>query len=267
MLYYLIFEKTQRREEPDMATRKYQGYQGYGKNATNSLNRQDTQDFTIDQLPSSPLLQEPVMNVDSLFNLAKFLESSQSDSSFPEVTVIPDLLRSVGKFVNERKKMKFAHQEFEKKLKFLSDGLDKQYHMALTKIEKETEIQLAQINGNIRLQLNSINRYYDLEMQRLLSDYDLRKEEINLYYQNLDAQRREQARRFDRMLKYATIERKKAQKAIKEADEITAFLKKKFYDNTATREEREHYMELLKFRIESVNIVTNIVPQLAACIK
>lgn len=115
-------------------------------------------------------LPEPVMNMDSLFKLADFLDTSKSDSSFPEITVIPDMLRSVGKFVNERKKMKYSHKEFEMKIKFLSDGVDKQYHVAMQKIQNETEIQLAQINGNVRQGILSINRYYDLEVQKVVRD-------------------------------------------------------------------------------------------------
>ena len=245
------------------ATKRYQGYRKYTKNSSNPGKPSEIVDIS---LPSTtlPSVQEPAMNVDSLYKLAKFLDTSQSTPSFPEITVLPDLFRSIGKFVNERKKMKYAHKEFEKKVEFLSDGLSKQFHVALTKIEKETEVQLAQINGNISQQLKQINRYYDLETQRLLTNYHLKREEMNLYYKNLEAQRKEQARRFDRMLKYATIERKRAQKAIREAGEVSAFLKTKIYANTATVEEREHYMELLRFRVEGVSVVTNIIPQLAA---
>ena len=245
------------------ATKRYQGYRKYGSGSSNFSKPCKTEDVS---LPSNSLssIQAPVINVDSLYNLAKFLDTSQSTPSFPEVVVLPDLFRSIGKFVNERKKIKYAHKEFEKKIQFLSDGLSKQFHVALTKIEKETEVQLAQINGNISQQLKQINRYYDLETQRLLSDYNLKRDEMNLYYQNLEAQRKEQARRFDRMLKYAAIERKRAQKAIREASEVSSFLKNKIYANTATVEEREHYMELLRFRIEGVSIDKNIISQLAA---
>lgn len=159
---------------------RYKGYQGYNRESG-----------TQNTLP------EPVMNMDSLLNLADFLDTSKSDSAFPEIAVIPDMLRDVGKFVNERKKMKYSHKEFEMKIKFLSDGVDKQYHVAMQKIQNETEIQLAQINGNVKQGILSINRYYDLEVQKVVAQYKLKSEEMNLYYQNLEKQRKEQERRFN----------------------------------------------------------------------
>lgn len=124
--------------------------------------------------------------------------------------------------------MKYSHKEFEMKIKFLSDGVDKQYHVAMQKIQNETEIQLAQINGNVRQGILSINRYYDLEVQKVVAQYKLKSEEMNLYYQNLEKQRKEQERRFDKMIKIATIERKRANKAIKEAEQVCDFLDKKY---------------------------------------
>lgn len=229
---------------------RYKGYQGYNRESG-----------TQNTLP------EPVMNMDSLLNLVDFLDTSKSDSAFPEIAVIPDMLRDVGKFVNERKKMKYSHKEFEMKIKFLSDGVDKQYHVAMQKIQNETEIQLAQINGNVKQGILSINRYYDLEVQKVVAQYKLKSEEMNLYYQNLEKQRKEQERRFNKMIKIATIERKKANKAIKEAEQVCDFFKQKIYSNTATYEEREHYMELLKFRISGISSMKDIIPQLAAKIE
>lgn len=85
---------------------------------------------------------------------------------------------------------------------------------------------MAQINGNVRQGILSINRYYDLEVQKVVAQYKLKSEEMNLYYQNLEKQRKEQERRFDKMIKIATIERKRANKAIKEAEQVCDFLDK-----------------------------------------
>lgn len=249
--------------------RRYSGYHGYNKETFKSSSQNSSQVFSPESMAEFQrnTLPEPVMNVDSLFKLADFLDIGKTDSSFPEITVIPDVLRNVGKFVNERKKMKYSHKEFEKKIKFLSDGVDKQYHVAMQKIQNETEIQLAQINGNVQQRLLSINRHYDLEMQKVVAQYKLKKEEIDLYYQNLEEQRKEQGRRFDKMIRIATIERKKANKAIREAEQVCDFFRQKIYNNTATYEEREHYMELLKFRITGISSMVDIIPQLAAKIK
>ena len=170
---------------------RYRGYQGYNKKTVKSSMQNPSKVFSPENVIEGKknTLPEPVMNMDSLFKLADFLDTSKSDSSFPEITVIPDMLRSVGKFVNERKKMKYSHKEFEMKIKFLSDGVDKQYHVAMQKIQNETEIQLAQINGNVRQGILSINRYYDLEVQKVVAQYKLKSEEMNLYYQNLEKQR------------------------------------------------------------------------------
>ena len=248
---------------------RYRGYQGYNKKTVKSSMQNPSKVFSPENVIEGKknTLPEPVMNMDSLFKLADFLDTSKSDSSFPEITVIPDMLRSVGKFVNERKKMKYSHKEFEMKIKFLSDGVDKQYHVAMQKIQNETEIQLAQINGNVRQGILSINRYYDLEVQKVVAQYKLKSEEMNLYYQNLEKQRKEQERRFDKMIKIATIERKRANKAIKEAEQVCDFFRQKIYINTATYEEIEHYMELLKFRISGISSMIDIIPQLAAKIE
>lgn len=209
---------------------RYRGYQGYNKKTVKSSMQNPSKVFSPENVIEGKknTLPEPVMNMDSLFKLADFLDTSKSDSSFPEITVIPDMLRSVGKFVNERKKMKYSHKEFEMKIKFLSDGVDKQYHVAMQKIQNETEIQLAQINGNVRQGILSINRYYDLEVQKVVAQYKLKSEEMNLYYQNLEKQRKEQERRFDKMIKIATIERKRANKAIKEAEQVCDFFRQKY---------------------------------------
>ena len=208
-------------------------------------------------------LAAPTLNVEGLNKLADFLDSQKNEVGFPEVTVIPDVLRNVGKFVNERKRMKYSHQEFEKKMKFLSEGVDKQYHVAMATLQKNTELSLAQINGNIQQSIMSIQKYYDVELQKINHAYRLKSEEMNLYYQNLEAQRREQARRFDKMIKIATIERKRASKAIKEAEQICNFLINKMCEGTASREEREFYMELLRLRVNGANSIANIIPQLA----
>ena len=56
-------------------------------------------------------------------------------------------------------------------------------------------------------------------------------------------------------------------KAIREAEQVCDFFRQKIYNNTATYEEREHYMELLKFRITGISSMVDIIPQLAAKIK
>lgn len=248
---------------------RYNGYQPYREKTFKSNRQNISQEFLPDDIVdiSNNTLPEPVMNVDALFKLANFLDTSKSKESFPEITVIPSVLRSVGKFVNERKKIKNSHKEFEKKIEFLSNGIDKQYSVAMEKIQRETEIQLAQINGSVKQNILSINRYYDLETEKLLVQYKLKNKEMNLYYQNLEAQRREQQKRFNKLIKISTIERKKANKAIQEAEQVCIFLKQKIYNNTASYEEREHYMELLKFRISGINSMIDIIPELAAKIR
>lgn len=208
-------------------------------------------------------IQEPVMNTDQLFHLANFLETNPTNAPFPEITVIPDVLRNIARFANERKKMKYAHQEFEKKIQFLSDGLDKQYHIAMKTLEYETEIKLTQINGNIQQTLTSINRYYDTELAKIHANYQLESEKMHLYYKNLEEQRKDQEKRFNKMMKYATIDRKRASKAMKEVEDVCKVLQKRIYNRTATHQERKYYIELLKLRNSGMNMVNNIIPQLA----
>lgn len=208
-------------------------------------------------------LPEPVLSENSLLKLADFLEAEKSDYNFPEISVIPNVLKSVGRFVNERKKMKYAHKEFEQKISFLSEGIDKQYNIELRKLESENEMTVAQL----KVQVLSMNRYYDLLLEELRNQYKLKKEDMNRYYNVIKAQREEEKRRFDKMIEIAMINRKDANKAIEEAEEICAHFRNKLYNNTITREEREHYMELLKFRLNGIQTIENIIPQLAAKIK
>ena len=249
--------------------KRYSGYQGYS-NKVRKNNLQNSQKVFSSEVVAEEMsntLPEPVMNVDSLFKLADFLNASKADISFPEVTVMPDVLKSVGKFVNERRKMKYAHKEFEGKLTLLADGLDKQYHVEMQKIQNETEIQLAQINGDVQQGITDINRYYDLEMQKIMVKYNLKNGEMKLHYQDLEKQRRAQERIFNKMIEISKIERKKANKALQEAEQMCDFYSKKMRNNTATDEERKLYMELLKIRIGGVDSIVDIVPKLAAMIK
>ena len=244
-------------------TYKKNNNQKYNKFSSNS-------NKSFQQFISQPIgfensnVLEPVMNTDGLFKLANFVESNKTEVGFPEVTVIPDLLRSVGKFVNERKRMKYAHQEFEKKLKFISDGVDKQYHVAMSRIESDTEIKLAQIKGNLHQSIMNINRYYDTEIQRIASAYKLKIKEMDLYYKNLEAQRKEQNKRFDKMMKLAMIDRKKASKAISEAEQVCQFYQTKMYAGTISKKEMKFYMDLLRLRINGVTTIVNIIPMLAS---
>ena len=235
--------------------KRYSGYQGdCKKRSDNNLKNSQKMFLPEDMVRNTRnTLPESVMNVESLFKLADFLETSKTDSSFPEITVIPNVLKTVG--------------EFEMKINFLSDGVDRQYRVAMQKIQNETEIQLAQINGNVQEKIQNINSYYDLEMQKVVAQYNLKSEEMRLYYQDLEEQRKVQERQFNKMLKLGTIKQKEAKKAIREVEQVCAFYKQKIYNNTITREEREHYMELLKFRVSGSSSMTDIIPQLAAKIR
>lgn len=126
----------------DNEKKRYGGYQEYNKKKSDKNLESSTKMFLTENRTreNENTLPVPVMNVESLFKLADFLETSKTNSSFPEITVIPDVLKNVGKFVNERKKMKYSHRKFEMKINFLSDGVDKQYRIAMQKIQNETEI-------------------------------------------------------------------------------------------------------------------------------
>lgn len=86
--------------------KRYSGYQGdCKKRSDNNLKNSQKMFLPEDMVRNTRnTLPESVMNVESLFKLADFLETSKTDSSFPEITVIPNVLKTVGKFVNERKK-------------------------------------------------------------------------------------------------------------------------------------------------------------------
>lgn len=246
-----------------MAESTYHGYEHKDNYILDDSPMLEIIPLTSAELPSIALSQSS-LNTDTLQKLAQFLETSQSDSSFPSISVIPDFVRDIANYALERKRIKFEHDEFLKKLTFLSEGLNRQFQVSYTQIMKNTEIQLAQINGNTQVQLAQISRYYDIQMKKVVEEVSIRRTEMEYYYRNLDKQLKEQAQRFDKMMKFAMIERQTAQRAIHEAEEVSRYLKTKLYKGTITNEERTHYMELLRFRLESVNSISAIIPQLAS---
>ena len=90
---------------------------------------------------------------------------------------------------------------------------------------------------------------------------------MKLHYQDLEKQRRAQERIFNKMIEISKIERKKANKALQEAEQMCDFYSQKMRNNTATDEEKKLYMELLKIRVGGVDSIVDIVPKLAAMIK
>lgn len=258
----------------------------------------------------TPTLQLPSINVDTIFGLADYIDNSQNTPSFPEISIIPNVLRNLGKFVNERTRMRHAHEEFEKKLAFVSDYADKQLQLSFAHLQNETELQLAQINGNTRVQMQKINRHYetemkkcesayrfalaklrsdtelqlteinnrthtqiteinrhfDLETQKVRAECQLRLKQIDSHYRNLEQERRERARRFNRMMDFATIKLGESQKAVAELTAVTQFLSRKICSNQASDAEISYYTNLMYLRLNECNSVS-IITELAAQIK
>ena len=63
----------------------YSGYRGYNKETFKSNSQNSSQVFSTEGMAEFQrnTLPEPVMNVDSLFKLADFLDTGKTDSSFP----------------------------------------------------------------------------------------------------------------------------------------------------------------------------------------
>lgn len=252
-----------------MTENKYCGYQGLAdfkaeimanENIGNDFNKLSTELSTV----THPVLSDPVINVSSLTSLARFLESSQSNANFPDISVLPSVLRNIGKFVNERKQLKYNHERFKATLCFLGNAIDKQAEFAYEKLMSETTAQLAAIKSNERIAIEQIKRNYDLQIQKLFKAYDLKKAEMKAYYQNLEAQRREQARHFDEMLKAAMSDVKELQTAQHETEVVSRHFRNKILHNTASSEEWSYYIELLRLRIQSCNARTSMILQLAS---
>lgn len=205
----------------------------------------------------------PGMNIDGLNKMADFLDKNRVEiGEVIGIKVSPDFLKSAGKFLNERKKMKYEHQELEKKMQMVADVADKQYNVAMAKLHNELGVQLASVRTDSEVELYRIQKQFDAEMQKICMDYMLKYKGMDSFYKELEAQRRKDDEHFRRMINILESNRKNMQKAMDEMEQLCLYLKNKIYVGQATEEDRVFYMNLLQMRMQGIVKFNHLILQM-----
>lgn len=205
----------------------------------------------------------PGINIDGLNKMADFLDKNRVEiGEVIGIKVSPDFLKSAGKFLNERKKMKYEHQELEKKMQMVADVADKQYNVAMAKLHNELGIQLARMRTDGEVELYRIQKQFDAEMQKICMDYMLKYKGMDSFYKELEAQRRKDDEHFRRMINILESNRKNIQKAMDEMEQLCLYLRNKIYIGQATEEDRVFYMNLLQLRIQGIVQFNHLILQM-----
>lgn len=203
------------------------------------------------------------MNIDGLNKMADFLDKNRVEiGEVIGIKVSPDFLKSAGKFLNERKKMKYEHQELEKKMQMVADVADKQYNVAMAKLHNELGVQLASVRTDSEVELYRIQKQFDAEMQKICMDYMLKYKGMDSFYKELEAQRRKDDEHFRRMINILESNRKNMQKAMDEMEQLCLYLKNKIYVGQATEEDRVFYMNLLQMRMQGIVKFNHLILQM-----
>ena len=205
----------------------------------------------------------PGINIDELNKMADFLDKNRVEiGEVIGIKVSPDFLKSAGKFLNERKKMKYEHQELEKKMQMVADVADKQYNVAMAKLHNELGVQLASVRTDSEVELYRIQKQFDTETQKICMDYMLKYKGMDSFYKELEAQRRKDDEHFRRMINILESNRKNMQKAMDEMEQLCLYLKNKIYVGQATEEDRVFYMNLLQMRMQGIVKFNHLILQM-----
>lgn len=143
-------------------------------NKSGKYNKLSSDDYKIEKYVPNKIdynqeeFYTPALNVDEVTNLISYLDSQKNEKDFPEVIVMPDFLRSILKFINERTTMKYSHQEIVEKINLVADSIDKKYDVEMKKLQNATELNFAQITANFQQNILSINNYYNIEKEKYI---------------------------------------------------------------------------------------------------
>ena len=112
----------------------------------------------MSNLPALP----PVMTVENITSLMGYLETKSQDVKFPSLSVFPDFLSSILRFVNERNRIWREDVQFNEKMAFARETVDKQLLFAVQKLNEQTKLQIASVQGDVQTRLARINQEYDV---------------------------------------------------------------------------------------------------------
>lgn len=215
----------------------------------------------------TPSSNVPTISIEKINSLKKFLDSKRPDKSFPSISIFPDMLGSVLTFVNERKMMRIDQEQLSKKIAAVNGYIDKQYDLAVKQLNSNTAVQLASIKGDVQCRLNEIDRRFDAEIRRIENDYNLKREGMILHYELLENYRKDQRRRFDRMMGVIKKQRGEMSRAIKEMEDVTKYLQKKIVSGTASSHEMEYYLLVMQLRVDSIKNMGEAICEIAGRIE
>ena len=216
----------------------------------------------LDVLPKTELL----LDVRSLGNLTNFLDNN-SNITFNDISVLPNFLKNVMTFLNQRKQLNNSYKTSVLKSNIVSDAIEKQYYVAMQKINNELYVQLECIDGNVKQQMLSIEKNCELEIKKIEELSAQKNLEMTLQYSELKNERKERERQFDKMIEILTWEEKNRTKILQEVEQVCEILRHKLCNDTASSEERRYYMDLMKFRISAISVTSNMVVEIASKIR
>ena len=217
----------------------------------------------MSNLPALP----PVMTVENITSLMGYLETKSQDVKFPSLSVFPDFLSSILRFVNERNRIWREDVQFNAKMAFARETVDKQLLFAVQKLNEQTKLQIASVQGDVQTRLARINQEYDVAIQRLEKEYDLKRKEMREYYDLLERYRQDQGRRFDAMIVEVKNQRGEMRKCINEIAAVSRHIQNRILNNTATSDDRNYYLLLMQMRLDQIKNMGEAVCVLASKVK
>ncbi len=217
----------------------------------------------MSSMPSLPRI-ESKFSAAQLTNLLSYLESSGlSNSNFPSISVLPDFLKSVLSFVNERKRIQIEQEQFQQKLSLANTVIDNIIFAELARIDKERDLQVAAIKGDVLTKLAQIEKAYNVAIRKLEYEYDLQREDMQLRYDYLERCRILRERQNRELIKQVKAQRREISICIREIMDVAKSISRKIKSGTATIHEYDYYLLLKQFQLESISSMQAAMCQLA----
>lgn len=222
------------------------------------MSKNQTSAFTKPMYPSTV----STFSIEQLNGLMSFLESNTSVA--PSVSVLPNFLKSVLSFVNERKRIKIEQEQFLTKLDFVNNMVDKRLRLELDRIDMERDAQIASIRSDVTAKLAQIDKAYQVALRKLEQEYALKQANLQLEFELLERRRREQECLQRELIRQVKAQSTDIRKCTAEIEQVAAHLSQKLMSGTSTKEEQEYYLLLKRLQLESIVSMQSAICQLSA---
>lgn len=180
-------------------------------------------------------------SVQALLNYVKTDPYAQT-----QINVLPNVLQTTLNYAAEKKRIKLVEKAISQEYYHQNRRLDLELEMTLKHNEQEHQRLLQKQRDEYALKFKELD-------DKALHD----KQSMNRYYQDIEKQRKEEARRFDKQFEQIQIERHEALSAVREARQVCTYIKEKMERGIASREERQMYIELMKMCIALPSDISN----------